>query len=315
MTAEELAWTAWEWIGEPTDLDPDSNPVDADDPFASNEEKWLYYLNRAADAVATYKAGNRRHFRYKNDDLIEIFAITPTTVFTTSAAFENTSAYMTTSGLVQDALKNYVLVENTSDPSEYFKCVGNTTTNVYTDRRPSSTIASSTAIRGAIPRVDLTGTTISGGTQSERVMEVLGVDAHIRDLSGSSGDRFVSLDPLPRRTRNEPQHFYGDPQYYWRRGQYLWLDRLPVNETEVVLHVDIKKFPTEMTAFADEPDIPEAFHWAILQWVSAWGFGRYMDPIMRKDLRGQFREEMETRVTEFMVEFDHNDQIGGKVRR
>lgn len=318
MTYEEIAWMAWEMLGEPTDLDPTTNPVNANLPWATNEGRWIDMINRGQDAIAMFKSGHGRMFRYKNDSTLAAFETsTATKVVNLLGSKGVRSIQFPSTGEGDDFYKGWVVTEDVNQPQYGYQVLHSQddTTNVtlYLDRPLQTAFNVGDSIKLMDRSIDLRGLMLSGEFQNERVLEVLDAKVVVFDPANTVESAVMQLEPLPREGLNRMFDYFGYPGYWYRQGNRLFLDRVnPAEDTYV--YTDIKRLPTERSLFSEEPELPEQFHYAILLWVVAWGHARYSDIESRKDYRGQLREFMETTMTDYMVEFERNDQIGGKVR-
>lgn len=318
MTYEEIAWMAWEMLGEPTDLNPDAVPVNVNSPYATNEERWIFMLNRAQDAIATFKSGNGRMFRYKNDSTLVAFELPQLDKTLTAAAAVGARTLQFASTAEGDNFyAGWVVCADENNPENAYRVLGSddnaTNITLYLDYPVRRGFANGATLKMANTNVNLRGNDLSGTPQAERVFEVLDTKVVMFDEDNASESTTVQLNPLPRVGLNQLTDYFGVPGYWNRQGNTLRLDRVnPIDTTYV--YVDIKRMPTERTLFTEEPDIPEQFHYAMVLWVVGWGQTRASDYEARKDYRGQLREFMETTMTDYMVEFERNGRIGGKVR-
>lgn len=81
----------------------------------------------------------------------------------------------------------------------------------------------------------------------------------------------------------------GDPTSYFHLNGRLYVEPIPATERYFLLEVE--QYPTlDGVADDDELPIPEPLHYAVVAWTMAWGFGRYMNPEMRRAMRREWQE-------------------------
>jgi len=82
----------------------------------------------------------------------------------------------------------------------------------------------------------------------------------------------------------------GDPASWQVLGNKIYFDRQL--DEEDWYQMWYYRTPTDMSADADEPEIPEVFHWAICLWGIWWGFSRDGESAQAYSKKQDFEREM-----------------------
>ena len=100
----------------------------------------------------------------------------------------------------------------------------------------------------------------------------------------------------------------GDPSGWIRIGNKLWYD-FPVKE-EKWLKLEYQRLPTDMSEDTDQPEVPEHLHWGIVLWGIMWGYSRHQEPSMKWSAKQDFNDFMKKSVSQYQYEFERSDDHG-----
>lgn len=100
----------------------------------------------------------------------------------------------------------------------------------------------------------------------------------------------------------------GDPSEWIRVGNKL-IYSSPVNE-EKWFRMEYYRMPTEMDLSTDEPEVPEHLHWGIVLWGVMWGYSRHQEPSMKWSAKQDFEDFMTQKTSQFDLEFERSDDYG-----
>jgi hypothetical protein len=100
----------------------------------------------------------------------------------------------------------------------------------------------------------------------------------------------------------------GDPSQWLRVGNKILYDQ-PVPE-EKWLKMEYFRLPTELVDSTDEPEIPEHLQWGIVLWGIQWGYSRHQEPSMKWSAKTDFRDFMKSATSTYAVSFERADDAG-----
>jgi hypothetical protein len=86
-----------------------------------------------------------------------------------------------------------------------------------------------------------------------------------------------------------------------------------VDDDEKWYRLEYYRTPTDMEDDDDEPDIPEAYHMAIVMWGIWWGYNRKMESSRAYSMKRNFEDAMRSLKTQFDVMNERID-LGGIVK-
>lgn len=100
----------------------------------------------------------------------------------------------------------------------------------------------------------------------------------------------------------------GDPTEWLRVGNKILYDQ-PIPE-EKWLKMEYYRLPTELSDDTDQPEIPEHLHYGIVLWGIAWGYARHQEPSMKWSARSDFKDFMKSATSTYAVQFERSDDHG-----
>lgn len=99
-----------------------------------------------------------------------------------------------------------------------------------------------------------------------------------------------------------------DADRWFRKGNRIYFKN-PINE-EKWFKMEYYRLPTELSAAADEPEIPSFLHYGIVLWGIIWGFSRQQESSSKWSAQQDFNNFMETRISEHDIEFERAEDYG-----
>lgn len=100
----------------------------------------------------------------------------------------------------------------------------------------------------------------------------------------------------------------GDPTAWYRYGNQIVFNYAP--STEKWFRMEYYRTPTEMSADADEPEIPEMFHWGIVLWGVEWGFARQQEMDSKYSAKRDYHDFMRRVKDQYDVMFERESDHG-----
>ena len=100
----------------------------------------------------------------------------------------------------------------------------------------------------------------------------------------------------------------GSPGEWIRIGNKLWYDR-PLDE-EQWFKAEYYRLPTDLSSATDEPEVPEHLHWGIVLWGIMWGYSRHQEPSMKWSAKQDFVDFMNKATSQYELEFERSDDHG-----
>lgn len=91
----------------------------------------------------------------------------------------------------------------------------------------------------------------------------------------------------------------GDPTKWYRFGNRIIFD-YHLDE-EKWYKMEYYRLPAEMSAASDEPEIPEIYHWAMVLWGIWWGYKRAMENSSAYSTKKDLEDEMRRTINQFDV--------------
>jgi hypothetical protein len=316
VTLDQLRDQIWYALGKPTDLDPDSD-------VSYNNGAWLtWVVNEGQRQVALWKdPQSGRHCRIH--DLYATLNYQPTVLTDTIAAVNNdTVPYyitLTSANANADEYNDWVVEVTSGDADGEVRAVMDYTDgricylNDAFDTEPEvgDTVELYKRFEMLLPSThDWVGEHIQlpATSDSERnegnLLEVLSI------IDVNSGKE-LKISP---RTEKYPGMILssGDPSYWWRFGGKIFYD-VNVSDEEKWYRMEYYRTPTDMVDDDDMPDLPEAYHMAIVMWGIWCGFNRKMESSRAYSVKRTFEDMMRALKTQFDVMNERID-LGGIVK-
>jgi len=100
----------------------------------------------------------------------------------------------------------------------------------------------------------------------------------------------------------------GSPSSYYRIGNRIYFDQ--ASSEELWLRLEYYRSPTDMVALADEPELSEQFHYAIVLWGIWWGFRRAGDNAGAYNVSQELRALMKRIVAHSDIKDDRKQDYG-----
>ena len=100
----------------------------------------------------------------------------------------------------------------------------------------------------------------------------------------------------------------GSPNQWLRVGNKILYDQNVPEEKW--MKMEYYRLPTEMSDDDDEPEIPEHLHYGIVLWGIQWGYSRHQEPSMKWSAKGDFKEFMKTATSTYAFQFERSDDSG-----
>lgn len=100
----------------------------------------------------------------------------------------------------------------------------------------------------------------------------------------------------------------GDPTEWQRRG-----NRIEFNENvpeEKWFLMEYYRNPTEMSEDTDEPELPDHLHWGIVLWGIEWGWSRHGEPASKWSAKQDFEDYMKRMVSTYEISMERSDDHG-----
>lgn len=294
-TAQQMAQELWERLGEPSDLDPYQADGSTIDTTSDGWTRMLRALNRGVVSVATWRdPQSGRQFRFRARHAWQYVTFTPASTTTTAAITAGDQTVEFGASGTADAYNDYLIKVG----SEIRTIVDDDGAGTCTVNKSFDTAHASGATIYYAPRyvtIDVTTT---------KFVEVLAVYNMEEECDVIRGER---SDVFTRTMATE-----GDPRRWYRVGDTIYFDVVQFDDTQR-FRIEYLMLPADMTAVTDTSGLPQAFDEAVVMWAVGWGFGRILDPKNRSAARSEFVAEMRMHQSEWHVEFEMNDDIGGYV--
>jgi len=323
MTLDLLRDEIWRGLGEPTDLDPDSDTTYNGGPLLT------YVCNEAQRQIAMYKdPTTNRRVRFRNL-IAELFfkakviqgATAPTGTVATSTSIKLSSTYI---GLQADRYNGWVI----STGSDVRLLVdGASTSGVYsaTIHQSWGTVPSNSASyslykdfyyllsNGDSWLTNPAGEHIQLPTTNSVATRPEGNFLDILRVEDMENQRQIPRAP---RTAEWAGNFVspGDPQEWRRNGKKLQFNT-PGN-AEHWYRLTYYRLPTEMrqSQASDKPEIPEMFHYGIVLWGLWWGCRRNRESGAAYSAKKDFEDFMRNTMDNYEIANEFQN-ISGKLRR
>lgn len=266
MTLSDALQDVWEALGEPTDLEF-RNAAGAVDTTSAGWSSLLRGLQRGIIATMRFKeARNGRRLKWPGSTKI------------TSRAGGRTET-LTVASVTGGAITT---VENVTDDTYIGWLVE------YNDelRRVAYSSGTLLAVTEAFSSEPSPGDTL---LLRQSFVSVSAVDGVLRVTDTTNGRDLEVVRPEDVTWDTSPTA--GDPTRYYHLGDRLHLD--PPPDTERYFYLELETYPDVTSLGADEElSIPEPLQYSVILWTTAWGFGRYLNPEMKRALRREWRESL-----------------------
>lgn len=99
-----------------------------------------------------------------------------------------------------------------------------------------------------------------------------------------------------------------DAGEWYRKGNRIYFKH-PI-DSERWYKMEYYRLPTTLSASTDKPEIPEFLHWGIVLWGIVWGFSRQQESSSKWSSQQDFNKFMESRVSEYEIEFERSEDYG-----
>jgi hypothetical protein len=308
----------WRALGEPTDLDPDTDTTYNNGPLLT------FVTNEAQRHVANWKDPvSGRHIRIRN--LFATLYYSSTTVTDSIASSNNTTFPYTVTftgsnvGSNDDQYNGWILEMTSGDEDGKLQIitdyVGSSLTATIHEVYGTGVAAADTCklykrFEYLLPSTDnwvaehIQLPAESNNYRSEgNLIEVL----KITDIAESRVlERALRTDNFPNFNLS-----HGDPNKWYRYGNRIFYD-INVDEQKF-FEVEYYRNPTEMSDATDEPELPEQFHYAIVLWGIWWGFKRSLETNMAYSAKKDFEDEMRRLKSQYDVQ-DERENNSIKLR-
>ena len=306
MTLDTIVTEIWKNLGEPSDLDPDSDVSDGGNPML-----W-HVANLAQRRIASYKSLRGRIFRLNNltsdmyfkstiiEGTLTAVGTVSTIVFPTADVGDGDDRYngwVVKKGTEYRLLVDYDEGTLTGTPHEDFDtapAIGDTY-GLY--KKFSILLESDHAWAGEhliLPSV--TDRWRSDGNLLE-VLKITDLENERTLEKATRGKDFVGM-----------QTSIGDPSKWYRFGNKLYFNC--ACEEEKWFKLEYYRLPTDMTLSTSEPEIPEQFQYGIILWGTEWGYRREGESNEKYSTKRDFIEFMEQTISGMDVE-DEREFSGG----
>jgi hypothetical protein len=100
----------------------------------------------------------------------------------------------------------------------------------------------------------------------------------------------------------------GTPTEWIPKGNSIVFNYAPTEERWY--KADYYRLPKELSSATDEPEIPEAFHWAIVLWGAMWAAGRYQENATKYSYSKDFESFMAHTKTDYDVMLERISSYG-----
>lgn len=279
MNRSLLMKLIWQGIGEPTDLDPDTDTQYNDGPLLA------FIANEAQRRIAMWKdpvKGHRLRLQslfgdmyfqstYFDEDLDDDAASTTSITLPSTDVLGGSSTY--------DDVYNGWVLEISSEAKIIIDYDGTSYTATVHEAYGSAPVATDgyklyKNFYYLLPSTHAwVGEHISKPATTDKykatgnLIEIL----KVVDLNNEREVGKARGSYYPTNSLDSP----GDPAQWWRFGNKLIFDR-PQDET-LSFYTEYYRLPLDMAGSDSEPEIPEMFHWGIVLWGINWGFARQQD--------------------------------------
>jgi len=311
MTVAEIMDQVWTTLGEPTNLDPDTDVSYGGSPML------LYAVNEAARQIATWKdpsTGKPMHIRdlYSSTN----FQVVPLT--DTIATVNNTATApyvtLTTNPTSNNLIDGWVLEMTSGDADGEMKLITSSAgpagiCYIHAAFDTAPTAADTVSIYpnyipldANFPGTSLDPTSGTHGYDIGLIYEPLSVV----DLEALTELTYIGNKEKFVATLLSP----GTPTEWTKYGNKIVFN-YPLSAARYY-KIEYYRYPAAATLTTQSPDIPEAFHWAICLWCMWWGYKRTMEAALAYSTKQDFVEEMRTLLTQYDISSDRFNQ-GGSV--
>ena len=272
MTLEEIATDVWEVLGEPTDL----SFFDEDGSFDATSKGWTRLMRAARTAQVTISKWRNprtgKRFRwYGMSQLLTVNVDPGVTGAVTGVANEGRELTVDTTLAVNSHSMWYLVITHADSTVTNARVISSGEGFLSLFQETPTEIGDTYRI--VPPFIELTETSLS-------VLRVTYLN-ELRELS------IVRPEFLPISSEAS----FGAPSSYYQLHDRIYLDRMP--ETGV-FQVETDRVPRFDPTRDAVPELPENFHQAIVLWMAAWGFARYLNPEMKTSMRKEFYEYMDS---------------------
>lgn len=292
MTFEEIATDVWELLGEPTDLDFRDN----EGVLSTTSNGWIRLMRAARTAqVAISKWRNPRtgkRFRHYGMSEVLTLSVTPAVEGTITSVNNEGIAIGVDNVLGMNAHSTWYFKHiNAESEVQYGRIIssGDLQITLYDALSREPQVGDSYAL--IPPFIELPQSNIG-------VMRVVYLndskEIPIARPESITFDRSATL---------------GAPSFYYQIHDRIYIDRIP--EDDGVFYVEVERYPEFNSDPAGLPDIPESVHYAMVLHMAGWGFGRYLNAEMRKSMRDEYLEYMNTIQLPKDLELDRQDDSFG----
>lgn len=308
MTLAEIRTEIWNDIGRPSNLDPSTDTSYSSGPYLT------FVANEGQRRIAMWKAPNGRQLRF-HQLLSEVMF--------QSQVITGSLTTATTTGLTFDSS-----MERNAD--QYEGWVAEITSGTQNGQRR---IITAYAVDGS-STVHEAYTTAPAAADTYRCYKRfwyllpsthLWIADHItlpgeQDRYRAEGNYLQPLkivDMAEQRVLERAAHTesydatlteYGDSSEWYRFGNKIYLDKN--QRDEKWFRMEYYRLPTELSADADEPEIPEEFHFGIVLFGRWWGYQRQQELRSAWAAKQDFNEFMGTTKTELDVESERETASG-----
>lgn len=289
MTLAEMRTDVYELLGEPSDLDP-----------AVSTTRLDFAINQGVKKVAMWKEPGLGQVRFR-----DLFA---SAYFKSHTEDETLAAGSTVNTLVldasgpdnDDAYLNWT-VEVGSEQVLVVDYVGSTHT-AYLASDLSAAPASATAITfyqshflilpSSSPLSSLNITKPTGFVEILKIVDM---------------KQNQELD-MVNRTEKFTDISTGDPTEYYRFGNDIIFNYAVSDER--YFELEYYRLPATLVNDTDEPELPEAFHYAVILWAIWWGYRRSEESSLAYSTKRDLVDFMRTTKTEYDVSYERKDAHG-----
>ena len=315
-TLELLMDEIWQHIGEPTDLDPDTDVSYSGSPLL------MWVCNEAQRRIAAWKdPANGRQIRIRSLISDMYFA----------------SKYYSGDTLDADGTTTTVVLPNTDvvgGAATYDNCYNgwvlqvNNENRIITDYDGASYTATVHEAYSTAPATDddyllcknfyylmpsthdwvslyITSPATTDLTRATgNLLEVL----KIVDLTNEVELEKARGSYFPLTGLTSP----GDPSMWWRVGNKILFD-VP-QDSAISFYMEYYRSPLDMAGNSSEPEIPEQYHYAIVLWGMWWGFNRQQDYQAAWAKKQDWIEFLRSTKSEYDVEMERAESFGSLQR-
>ena len=302
MTLEEIRNEIWKATGELTDLDPSTDTSYNGGPYLN------FVIKMAQDRIASYKTMRGRILRF-NHLIGEMFhKEAPISATLASDGTTSTIVLPSTSFDGNDDQYNGWIVKSGGEYRLIMDYVGSTYTATLNDDLSTAPAAGDeitvykrfayllpSVHPWAADHIVLPSTTDKYRADGN-LFEILNIDdinenTHL--AHSQKGKTFVTqLTTI------------GDPTSWYRFGNKIYFDSAP--DEAKWFRLEYYRMPLEMTLDADEPDLPEPFHYAIVLWGIEWVYRREGESSEKYSTKRDFVEFMEQTLMAVDVQDERN---------